>query len=202
MAAVGPVADELQALLGRPVEILPLTSYDAMIDAQVQRRIDGGFYLGRRFRRRRCALRLPRAARRAEGVGRDARLSCGDRGARRLRHRFARRPRGQDRRDRRRAIRSARAACSSPGCLSEGIDPAATFGAVARGRIGGSGGQARRRRASPMRPSPGARSPAASDAGYSRGTLTDLVAIGRRSSMDQLVDRLALAADRRMARSR
>jgi phosphonate transport system substrate-binding protein len=44
MAAVGPFADNLTALIGRPVEILPLTSYDAMIDAQIQRRIDGGFF--------------------------------------------------------------------------------------------------------------------------------------------------------------
>jgi phosphonate transport system substrate-binding protein len=49
MAAVGPVAEELERILGRPVEILPLASYAAMIDAQVQRRIDGGFYSATAF---------------------------------------------------------------------------------------------------------------------------------------------------------
>jgi phosphonate transport system substrate-binding protein len=49
MAALGPVADELQSELGRPVEILPLASYSAMIDAQVQRRIDGGFFSASAF---------------------------------------------------------------------------------------------------------------------------------------------------------
>jgi phosphonate transport system substrate-binding protein len=49
MATIGPVADELQTVLGRPVEILPLASYDAMVDAQSQRRIDGGFYSAAAF---------------------------------------------------------------------------------------------------------------------------------------------------------
>ena len=49
MAALGPVADDLQGELGRPVEILPLSSYSAMIDAQVQRRIDGGFFSASAF---------------------------------------------------------------------------------------------------------------------------------------------------------
>jgi phosphonate transport system substrate-binding protein len=44
MALAAPIADDLGALLGRPVEFLPFPSYDAMIDAQVERRIDGGFY--------------------------------------------------------------------------------------------------------------------------------------------------------------
>jgi len=49
MAMLGPVADELQTILGRPVEILPLASYDAMVEAQVTRRIDGGFYSAAAF---------------------------------------------------------------------------------------------------------------------------------------------------------
>jgi phosphonate transport system substrate-binding protein len=49
MIAIDPVADALSSILGRPVEILPLVSYDAMIDAQVQRRIDGGFYSAAAF---------------------------------------------------------------------------------------------------------------------------------------------------------
>ncbi len=49
MATIGPVAEALQAALGRPVEILPFASYVAMIDAQVQRRIDGGFFSAAAF---------------------------------------------------------------------------------------------------------------------------------------------------------
>lgn len=44
MAAVEPVNVDLARILGRAVEILPMSSYRAMIDAQIQRRIDGGFY--------------------------------------------------------------------------------------------------------------------------------------------------------------
>ena len=44
MAAIQPVPETLTRTLGREVEILPLSSYAAMIDAQAQRRIDGGFY--------------------------------------------------------------------------------------------------------------------------------------------------------------
>ncbi|HEX9906821.1 MAG TPA: PhnD/SsuA/transferrin family substrate-binding protein [Propylenella sp.] len=44
MAAVEPIAEDLGRILGRPVEILPFSSYSAMIDAQAQRRIDGGFF--------------------------------------------------------------------------------------------------------------------------------------------------------------
>jgi len=67
MAAVGPVADDLAALLGRPVEILPLTSYDAMIDAQTQRRIDGGFFSAAAYAvaDARCACLEPLVAPRA-----------------------------------------------------------------------------------------------------------------------------------------
>jgi phosphonate transport system substrate-binding protein len=49
LRVVGEVADDLQARLGRPVEILPMSSYEAMIDAQGQRRVDGGFYSGAAF---------------------------------------------------------------------------------------------------------------------------------------------------------
>lgn len=44
LAAVEPVTQDLERLLGRPVEILPMSSHQAMVDAQVQHRIDGGFY--------------------------------------------------------------------------------------------------------------------------------------------------------------
>jgi phosphonate transport system substrate-binding protein len=49
IATVGPVVDEIGSLLDRPVELLPMTSYTAMIDAQVERRIDGGFYTASAF---------------------------------------------------------------------------------------------------------------------------------------------------------
>lgn len=44
LAAVAPMASALRVALGRRVEFLPLTTYGALIDAQVQRRIDGGFF--------------------------------------------------------------------------------------------------------------------------------------------------------------
>ncbi len=49
LAAVGPIADDIGALVDRPVELLPMSSYAAMIDAQVERRIDGGFYSASAF---------------------------------------------------------------------------------------------------------------------------------------------------------
>ncbi len=49
IATVGPVIEEIGSLLGRPVELLPMSSYTAMIDAQVERRIDGGFYTASAF---------------------------------------------------------------------------------------------------------------------------------------------------------
>jgi phosphonate transport system substrate-binding protein len=49
MNAVEPIAETLTQTLGREVEILPLASYAAMIDAQAQRRIDGGFYSASSF---------------------------------------------------------------------------------------------------------------------------------------------------------
>ena len=49
MAATEPLAEGLRERLLRPVEILPMSSYGAMIDAQVTRRIDGGFYSAAAF---------------------------------------------------------------------------------------------------------------------------------------------------------
>ena len=68
IAALAPVQRELGAVLARPVEILPISSYEAMIDAQDQRRIDGGFYSAAAFAfaqaRCRCldSIVAPRAA--------------------------------------------------------------------------------------------------------------------------------------------
>jgi phosphonate transport system substrate-binding protein len=44
MAALSPLTFALSQRLRRPVELLPMSSHGAMIDAQLQRRIDGGFY--------------------------------------------------------------------------------------------------------------------------------------------------------------
>ena len=49
MAALTPMEEGLAKTLGRPVEIIAMSSYGAMIDAQVQRRIDGGFYSASAF---------------------------------------------------------------------------------------------------------------------------------------------------------
>ncbi len=49
MRALGPMADELQRAVGRPVEIQPMSSYAAMIDAQTERRVDGGFHSAASF---------------------------------------------------------------------------------------------------------------------------------------------------------
>ena len=128
------MAEELQAILGRPVEILPLSSYDAMIDAQVQRRIDGGFYSAAAFAAADSALRLPGAARRAGGRGRDARLSRAIVVRDRLRHRLGRRSRRQDGGDRRgRFDRRPPHATRRP-LSEEGIDPG-RLRRGARGRI-------------------------------------------------------------------
>jgi phosphonate transport system substrate-binding protein len=47
--ALAPMTDALARAIGRPVEILPVASYEGMIDAQVERRIDGGFYSAAAF---------------------------------------------------------------------------------------------------------------------------------------------------------
>lgn len=49
MRAISPVPAALTQRLGRSVELLPLSSYGAMMDAQAQRRIDGGFYSASAF---------------------------------------------------------------------------------------------------------------------------------------------------------
>ena len=47
--AVAPLSDALTRAIGRPVEVLPMSSYGAMIDAQATQRIDGGFYSAAAF---------------------------------------------------------------------------------------------------------------------------------------------------------
>jgi phosphonate transport system substrate-binding protein len=67
LAAVAPVATDLGDILGRPVELLPLPTYAAMIDAQIDRRIDGGFYSALAFAlaETRCSCLEPLVAPRA-----------------------------------------------------------------------------------------------------------------------------------------
>jgi phosphonate transport system substrate-binding protein len=183
MAAVGPTAKELEALLGRPIEILPLISYDAMIDATVQRRIDGGFFSAAAYAiaDARCTCLQPLAApkafdgtlayhavivtRNGSGIGtlgdlagKTVAIGAADSlGARRI---------------------------QLAGLLSRGIDPAETFGAVlevespetainlvASGNADAAFGWSSLA--------------GAVETGYSRGNLTDLVAAGQ-ISMDQL----------------
>jgi phosphonate transport system substrate-binding protein len=183
MAAVGPIANELQTILGRPVEILPLTSYGAMIDAQVQRRIDGGFFSAAAYAvaDARCSCLEPLAApmasdgtlayhalivaRNGSGIGSLADLTgktiavgaIDSLGTRRI---------------------------QLAGLLSEGVDPAAALGAVlevespetAIGFV-----------ASGVADAAFAWSSLAggAEAGYSRGTLSDVVTSGQ-ISMAQL----------------
>jgi phosphonate transport system substrate-binding protein len=44
LTAMEPLRDGLAAALDRPVEILPMASLSALVDAQVLNRVDGGFY--------------------------------------------------------------------------------------------------------------------------------------------------------------
>ena len=176
MAAIGPMAEELQGILGRPVEILPLASYTAMIDAQVQRRIDGGFYSAAAFAAADSACAClepvvaPRAsdgtlayhavivARAGSGIaaladmaGKTVAIGAVDSiGARHM---------------------------QLAGLLAEGIDPATTFGAVLEVE---SAEAAVRLVASGAADAAFAWSSLAGgvESGYSRGTLTQLVAAG------------------------
>ena len=176
LAALAPVQRELSAILERPVEILPISSYEAMIDAQDQRRIDGGFFSAAAFAfaqaRCRCldALVAPRAsdgtlayhaiivARTGSGIGAVADLKgktvailAGDSlGARRM---------------------------QLAGLLAAGNDPAQLFGAVL---TVGSAEEGVRMVAAGSADAAFAWSSlsGAPENGYSRGTLTDLVAQG------------------------
>jgi phosphonate transport system substrate-binding protein len=49
IAALAPVRTALATTTGREVEFLPMAGYDAMIEAQMARRIDGGFYSAAAF---------------------------------------------------------------------------------------------------------------------------------------------------------
>jgi phosphonate transport system substrate-binding protein len=183
MNALGPVAVYLQEQLTRPVEFLPMASYDVMIDAQAQRRIDGGFYSAAAFAlsdaRCRCLepLVAPRASdgtlayhavivtRAASGIssvadleGRTVAGGADDSiGARRM---------------------------QLAGLMAEGVDPASFFGDV---RDVGSAEEAVRLVAAGGADAAFAWTSltGAAERGYSRGTLADLVAAGK-IAMDAL----------------
>lgn len=176
MTLMLPVAEALGRILDRPVEIVPMSSYAAMIDAQDQRRIDGGFYSAAAFARAEAqcncleALVAPRAfdgtlayyaiivARRGSSVetvadlaGRTVAVAAADSiGARRV---------------------------QLAGLMAEGIDPARDFGAI----IGAeSAADAVRLVDAGAADAAFAWSSLSGDlaSGYSRGTLADLAAAG------------------------
>ena len=167
-----------------------------MIDAQVERRIDGGFYSAAAFAAAdsRCGCLEPLVAPRAS----DGTLAYHAIIVARAGSGIAlgRRSCGQDRRGRRggfdrRAPHAARRADGG------GLRPAATFGAVVEVD---SAEEAVRLVAAGRADAAFAWSSLAGrvEDGYSRGTLTDLVA-RRRDRDGQDRDRLALAADRARA---
>lgn len=176
LTVVGPMADQLRAALGRPVEILPMTSYDAMVDAQVQRRIDGGFYSAAAyaFAESRCRCLEPVVAPRAS----DGTLAY---------HALIVVPQGSpvrslaDLKGKTVAVGPADSIAARrmqlAGLMSDGFDPATLFGAVVDV---GSADAAVRLALAGGADAAFAWSSLAGDAasGYSRGTLHDLVASG------------------------
>lgn len=185
MAVVGPIADDLARLLERPVEFLPFPSYGAMVDAQVDRRIDGGFYSAAAFALAdtRCACLEPLVAPRAwdgtlsyraiivapsrSGIrtiadlaGKTVAVGAPDSiGARRM---------------------------QLAGLMAEGLDPTAIFGSVLETD---SAEAAVRAVAEGNADAAFAWSSLAgrAEAGYSRGTLTDLVAKGAIAMSDVVI---------------
>jgi hypothetical protein len=57
MAALDPVTEGLTQAMGRSVEVLPMASYRAMIDAQQSQRVDGGFYSAEAYARAQAQCR-------------------------------------------------------------------------------------------------------------------------------------------------
>ena len=184
MKAVGPIADDLGRDLARPVELVAMSSYAAMIDAQIERRVDGSFFSAAAYAdaEARCSclepLVAPQAsdathsfnaliiARRGGGIASPADLegkvvAIGAKdsiGARRM---------------------------QLAGLVSEGIDPA-TFGAIIEAasaevavRLVLAGGADAAFAWSSLS--------GAAASGYSRGTLADLVASG-----DLAMDRISI----------
>jgi phosphate/phosphite/phosphonate ABC transporter binding protein len=185
MAVVGPVADDLATLLERPVEFLPFPSYAAMADAQVERRIDGGFYSAAAFALAdtRCACLEPLVAPRAwDGtLSYHAIIVAPARSGIRALADLAGKTVAVGRPD---SIGARRMQLA--GLMAEGVDPAATFGSVLETA---SGEAAIRAVAAGNADAAFAWSSLAGRAedGYSRGTLTDLVAKGAITMSDIVI---------------
>jgi phosphonate transport system substrate-binding protein len=182
-AALAPVAHGLSQAVGRPVELLPMVSYAAMADVQMQRRIDGGFYSAAAFAATEAECRCleplvaPAAfdgatayhaiivARRGSGIRSVADLAGKTIAA------------GADD-----SLGARRMQLAS--LAAEGADPSGLFGAL---RDAGSAEEAVRQVAAGEADAAFAWSSLAGDmaSGYSRGTLADLVAHGE-VTMDDL----------------
>lgn len=176
MAALAPVTRALTESLGRPVEMLPMASYGSMVDAQLQRRLDGGFYSAASFAlaQANCRCLEPIAAPAAADGTTAYRAII-----------VARRDRGiaavSDLKGKSVAIGAADSIGARrmqlAGLLAQGVDPGAQFAAV---RQTESAADAVRLLASGAVDAAFAWSSLAGDPerGYSRGTLADLVASG------------------------
>lgn len=182
MATLEPVTQALSAALGKPVELAPMGSYGAMVDAQLQHRIDGGFFSAAAFALAeadcRCLepIAAPAAAdgalayhavivaRRDSGVrsiadlkGKTVAVGASDSiGARRM---------------------------QLAGLMAEDIDPSVQFGAM---RDAGSAEEAIRLLVSRQVDAAFAWSSLTGSAeqGYSRGTLTEMAARGEINAQD------------------
>lgn len=68
LRAIAPLVDGLSDALGRRVEVVPMSTFAAIIDAQASERIDGGFYSATAYAlaQARCACLQPLAAPAAE----------------------------------------------------------------------------------------------------------------------------------------
>ncbi len=181
MALIGPIGEDLGRLLQRPVEFLPFPTYGAMIDAQVERRIDGGFFSAAAFALAdsRCDCLEPIVAPRAfDGTLSYraivvARADSGIRSAADLEGKIVAMG-AQD------SIGARRMQLA--GLMAEGVDPS-TFGSVIEAQ---SAEAAVRLVAAGRADAAFAWSSLAGRAedGYTRGTLTNLVADGAASMSD------------------
>jgi phosphonate transport system substrate-binding protein len=173
---LAPVAEEMQERLGRRVEILPMASYDAMIGAQEQRRIDGGFYSAAAFTMAdtRCRCLEPIVAPRAEDgtLAYHAIIVTRNTSGIRTPADLAGRTVAVGESD---SLGSYRMQLA--GLMGEGLDPAALFGGI---RLAGSAEDAVRLVLSGGADVAFAWSTLSGsvERGYSRGTLTRLVATG------------------------
>jgi phosphonate transport system substrate-binding protein len=185
MAAVGPIADEIGAIVDRPVELLAMTSYGAMIEAQVERRVDGGFYSASAFALAdmRCHCLEPIVAPRAS----DGTMAYHAVIVARAHSGIASAP---DLEGKTIAVGGADSVGARrmqlAGLMASGVDPAAFFGGVIDA---GSANDAVRLVRDGVADAAFAWSSMSGDvgSGYSRGTLTELVANGELTMGDVVI---------------